>query len=231
MAPRRSSDRYAVERRTVPTPVGDAVLHVSAPTGAPVGTLVLGHGAGGGVDTPDLLALARALPASGISVVRLEQPWHVAGRKVAGPPPTLDRAWLAVLADVDRSKMPPPLVVGGRSAGARVACRTAAELGAAGVLALAFPLHPPGRPERSRLAELELPTDAGLPVLVLQGTRDTFGGPTDVPSAAGRLVVPIEGGDHSFRVLKGGDQQGALARLVTVTQAWLAELLPTAPER
>jgi predicted alpha/beta-hydrolase family hydrolase len=222
MAPRRSSDPAAVERRTVPTPAGDAVLHVSAPTGATAGTLVLGHGAGGGVDTPDLLALARALPASGISVVRLEQPWHVAGRKVAGPPPTLDRAWLAALAAVDRTV---PLAVGGRSAGARVACRTAVELGAAGVLALAFPLHPPGRPERSRLAELELPTDAGLPVLVLQGTRDTFGGPTDVPAGAGRLVVPIEGGDHSFRVLKGGDQQGTLARLVAVTQAWLAELL------
>jgi uncharacterized protein len=222
MAPRRSSDRLSVERRTVPTPVGDAVLHVSAPTGATVGTLVLGHGAGGGVDTPDLLALARALPAAGISVVRLEQPWHVAGRKVAGPPPTLDRAWLAALAGLDGSS---PLVVGGRSAGARVACRTAGELGAAGVLALAFPMHPPGRPERSRLAELELPSEAGLPVLVLQGTRDTFGGPADVPASAGRLVVPVDGGDHSFRVLKGGDQQGTLARLVAVTQAWLAELL------
>ena len=226
MAPRRSSDRAAVERRTVPTPVGDAVLHVSPATAAPVGTLVLGHGAGGGVDTPDLLALARSLPDSGISVVRVEQPWHVAGRKVAAPPPTLDRAWLAALAAVDRAV---PLAVGGRSAGARVACRTAAELGAAGVLALAFPLHPPGRPERSRLAELDLPTEAGLPVLVLQGTRDTFGGPADVPSAPGRLVVPVEGGDHSFRVLKGGDQHGTLGRLVAVTHAWLAELLP-APE-
>ena len=211
----------------MPTPGGDAVLHVSAPTGATAATLVLGHGAGGGVDTPDLLALARALPASGISVVRLEQPWHVAGRKVAGPPPTLDRAWLGALAELDRAV---PLVVGGRSAGARVACRTAAGLGAVGVLALAFPLHPPGRPERSRLGELELPTEAGLPVLVLQGTRDTFGGPADVPSAAGRLVVPVEGADHSFRVLKGGDQPGALARLVAVTAAWLAELLPGPPE-
>ena len=222
MAPRRSSDRVAVERRSVPTPVGDAVLHLSEATGVPVGTLVLGHGAGGGVDTPDLLALARALPASGISVIRVEQPWHVAGRKVAAPPPTLDCAWLAALAAVDRAV---PLVVGGRSAGARVACRTAAELGAAGVLALAFPLHPPGRPDRSRLAELELPTEAGLPVLALQGTRDTFGGPPDIPAAAGRLVVPVEGGDHSFRVLKGGDQEGTLARLVAITQAWLAELL------
>jgi predicted alpha/beta-hydrolase family hydrolase len=227
MAPRRSSDRLAVERRTVPTSVGDAVLHLSEATGAPSGTLVLGHGAGGGVDTPDLLALARTLPAAGLSVVRVEQPWHVAGRKVAGPPPTLDRAWLAALSAVDRAV---PMVVGGRSAGARVACRTAAELGAAGVLALAFPLHPPGRPERSRLPELELPTEAGLPVLVLQGTRDTFGGPADIPAEAGRLVVPIDGGDHSFRVLKGGDQQGALARLVAVTQAWLAELLSPTPE-
>jgi uncharacterized protein len=225
MAPRRSSDRFAVERRTVPTPAGDAVLHVSA-AADPVATLVLGHGAGGGVDTPDLLALAHSLPASGISVVRLEQPWHVAGRKVAGPPPTLDRAWLAALVAVHRPGTQPPLVVGGRSAGARVACRTAIELGAAGVLALAFPVHPPGRPERSRLAELELPTEGGLPVLVLQGTRDTFGGPPDIPSAAGRLVVPVEGGDHSFRVPKGGDQPGTLGRLVAVTQAWLAELLP-----
>jgi len=204
----------------VPTPVGDAVLHVSAAT-APVATLALGHGAGGGVDTPDLLVLARALPTSGITVVRVEQPWHVAGRKVVAPPPTLDRAWLAAVSALGVDH---PLVLGGRSAGARVACRTAGELGAVGVVALAFPLHPPGRPEKTRLPELDLPSAGGLPVLVLQGTRDTFGGPLDVPAAPGRLVVPVEGGDHSFRVLKGGDQKGTLVRLVDVTRAWLTEV-------
>ena len=114
-------------------------------------TLVLGHGAGGGIEARDLVALAKALPERGVTVVRVEQPWRVAGRKVAGPPATLDRAWLAVL---EALAVAGPLVVGGRSAGARVACRTAAQVGAAGCLALAFPLHPPGRPEKSRLDEL-----------------------------------------------------------------------------
>ncbi len=199
----------------VPTPLGDARLHRHLGED-PVGTLVLGHGAGGGVGTADLAALAGALPHAGIDVVLVDQPWVVAGRRVAAPPPALDRAWLAVLESLPTRGA---LLLGGRSAGARVACRTAAALGAAGVLALAFPLNPP-RDRPSRLPELDAPSAAGLPVLVLQGTRDPFGGPADIPPAPGRVVVPVEGADHSFRVLRGGDRAGALAGLVDVARSW-----------
>jgi hypothetical protein len=210
-----------VEVTTVGTPVGEARVH-HARADRPVGTLVLGHGAGGGVGAADLTALARRLPPRGLTVLLVEQPWKVAGRKVAAPPPTLDRAWTAVLQEL---AVEGPMLVGGRSAGARVACRTAADTGAAGVLALAFPLVPPGKgPEASRLAELDRPSAAGLPVLVLQGTRDAFGSAGDVPAAPGRLVVPVEGGDHSFRVLKGGDQVGTTARLVEVAATWALEV-------
>lgn len=164
--------------------------------------LLLGHGAGGGPDAPDLAVLARRLPALGIAVARFEQPWRTAGRKVAVAPPRLDEAWLEAL-PVLRAALPPglPLAAGGRSAGARVACRTAAATGAAAVVCLAFPLHPPGRPERSRAAELLTPA---VPRLVLQGTRDTFGGPDDVRRAAagdpGVRVVELPGADHGYRV-------------------------------
>jgi predicted alpha/beta-hydrolase family hydrolase len=212
----------------VPTSLGDARVH-SSPADEPVGTLVLGHGAGGGVGTPDLTTIARCLPRSGVSVLLVDQPWVVGGRKVAAPPPTLDRGWLAVLAALSAQGLQGPLLVGGRSAGARVACRTAEAVGAAGVLALAFPLHPPGaRP--SRLPELDLPAAAGLPVLVLQGTRDSFGGPADVPAAPGRVVLPVEGADHSFRVLKGGDRAAVLARIVDAAAAW-ALAVCAEPER
>jgi uncharacterized protein len=205
---------------TVATPVGDARVDLRPAAGRRRATLVLGHGAGGGIAAADLAALADRLPADGIEVVRVEQPWHVAGRRVAAPPPTLDRAWLAVL---EQLAVDAPLVVGGRSAGARVACRTAVAVGAAGVLVLAFPLHPPGRPDRSRLPELDLPSAAGLAALVVQGTRDPFGGPLDIPAAPGRFVVPIEGGDHSFRVAKGVG--GApLTRVVEAARAWLLEV-------
>ena len=213
------ASRDSSELRLVATPVGDARVEISGAVDR-WATLVLGHGAGGGIGAADLVALANRLPAHGIEVVRVEQPWVVAGRKVATPPPTLDRAWLAVL---DQLSVDGPLLVGGRSAGARVACRTASEVGAHGVLCLAFPLHPPGRPEKSRLAELDLPAAAGLPTLVFQGSRDAFGGPADIPAAPGRLVVPIEGGDHSLRVAKaaGGSP---LAQVVEVTAQWARQV-------
>jgi predicted alpha/beta-hydrolase family hydrolase len=205
---------------TIATPVGDARVDVRPATGRRRATLVLGHGAGGGIGAADLVALADGLPAHGVEVVRVEQPWVGAGRRVAAPPPTLDRAWLAVL---EHLAVTGPLLVGGRSAGARVACRTAEAVGASGVLALSFPLHPPGRPEKSRLAELDLPAAAGLPTLVLQGTRDAFGGPVDIPSAPGRLVVPVEGGDHSLRVpvAAGGP---SWPQIVAVTLTWAREV-------
>lgn len=208
------------ELRTLTTPVGDARVDVRAATGRKRATLVLGHGAGGGIGAADLVALADGLPAHGVEVVRVEQPWVGAGRRVAAAPPTLDRAWLAVL---EHLAVTGPLLVGGRSAGARVACRTAEAVGASGVLALSFPLHPPGAPEKTRLPELDLPAAVGLPTLVLQGTRDPFGGPPDIPPAAGRLVVPVEGGDHSLRVpvAAGGP---AWSNLVAVTLAWALEV-------
>ncbi|WP_426561860.1 alpha/beta family hydrolase [Angustibacter sp. McL0619] len=182
----------------VETPTGPARAHVRRPVNA-VGTMVLGHGAGGGIGAKDLTAAARAGLDCGWAVVLVEQPWRVAGKRVAAPPPRLDEAWLPVVQALrsGRGSLPGPLVLGGRSAGARVACRTATALGAAGVLALAFPLHPPGRPERSRADELALVQ--GLPLLVVQGRRDPFGGPQDVG-----LVLPPSGrvvavdGDHGL---------------------------------
>lgn len=203
--------------RTIPTPVGDARVDVAAAK-VPTATLVLGHGAGGGIEAADLVALAGALPPRGVTVVRVEQPWRVAGRKVATAPPTLDRAWLAV---VEALAVAGPLVVGGRSAGARVACRTAGRLGAVGCLALSFPLHPPGRPEKSRLDELAA---AGVPTLVVQGERDAFGGPSEFPPAYDVRGVPFA--DHSFKVAKSAPVGAVetLETVVTVAADWLAIL-------
>ncbi|HYO19779.1 MAG TPA: alpha/beta family hydrolase, partial [Dermatophilaceae bacterium] len=134
----------------VETPVGMARAHLWRPS-HPCGALVLGHGAGGSSWSVDLMALT-SLTGHGWLVALVEQPWRVAGRKVATPPAQLDVAWLAVLAALTsgHGRLPRPWVVGGRSSGARVACRTAAAVGADAVLALSFPLHPPGRPEKSR---------------------------------------------------------------------------------
>lgn len=158
-----------------------------------VGTLVLGHGAGGSVEAPDLLAVRDAVVAAGWTVVRVEQPYRVAGRRTAPRAPALDEAWLAVVAALGVTG---PLVVGGRSSGARVACRTAGACGAAGVVCLAFPLVPPrrrpGAPEVSREHELAAVT---VPVLVVQGRTDAFG---TVQPAPGREVVVVAG-DHALR--------------------------------
>jgi hypothetical protein len=187
----------------VATPLGVARLSILGPDVEPVGTLVLGHGAGGGVEAVDLVAVARAARDDGWRVVLVEQPWRVAGRRVAPSPASLDRAWTAALAELaPGGALGPagPLILGGRSAGARVACRTAVGLGAAGVVCLAFPLHPPGRPERSRLGEL---TGAGVPALVVQGRRDAFGRPPELSSALAK-GLPVEvvavDGDHALKV-------------------------------
>jgi predicted alpha/beta-hydrolase family hydrolase len=161
-----------------------------------VGALLLGHGAGGGVETRDLGAAARAAGTVGFSVALVEQPYRVAGRRSQPPARQLDASWLAVieqLRDVGLEHL--PLVVGGRSAGARVACRTAAAAGAVAVLCLAFPLHPPGRgddPSKSRLSELEA---VRVPVLVVQGESDPFGMP---PPGPARKIVRVPG-NHALR--------------------------------
>ncbi len=204
---------------SVETPAGEARLFADLPEGRALALLVLGHGAGGGIDARDLAALARELPAHGIAVVRVEQPWRVAGKRVASPPAQLDKAWLVAVPEaVRRTGVSGPVFVGGRSAGARVACRTAGDVGAAGVVALAFPLHPPGRPDRSRVAEL-LGTD--VPVLVVQGDRDSFGGPAELPD--GPRVVPVPGADHGFKVPASSplSQAEALALIVTAVRGFL----------
>jgi uncharacterized protein len=186
----------------VPTAAGPGRLTVAA-ADAPVALLWLGHGAGGGIGAVDLTALARVLPSHGITVARYEQPWRVAGKRIAARPAALDAAWLETVPAVRELAAGVPIVTGGRSAGARVACRTAAEAGAAAVVCLAFPLHPPGRPEASRLDELLTPE---VPVLVLQGERDTFGSAATLSvevGASDRIrIVPVPGADHGMRVLK-----------------------------
>jgi predicted alpha/beta-hydrolase family hydrolase len=174
------------------TPHGRARAHLM-PVESPVGALVLGHGSGGGVESADLVGAARAGSAAGLSVALVEQPYRVAGRRSPPPAGQLDTAWTSVLAQLGEGLLGGlPLVTGGRSAGARVACRTAAETGSVAVICLAFPLHPPGRPEKSRLEELDAVT---VPTLVVQGEKDPFGVP---PEGSNRTVVRIPG-THSLR--------------------------------
>ncbi len=183
----------------LPTRHGTAVAHLrlAAPG---VGVLVLGHGAGGGVDAPDLAAVTTAAASAGWSVVLVEQPYRAAGRRVPPRAPVLDEAWCDVVGalrdqgvgGLGRSAGA-PLVTGGRSAGARVACRTARATGAGGVVALAFPTRPPGQEDSpSRVPELEA---AGVPVLVVQGATDPYGTP---PAGPDREVVVVPG-DHGLK--------------------------------
>jgi uncharacterized protein len=172
----------------VETPHGPARTHLHA-VEAPRALLVLGHGAGGGVTAPDLVAATKAAQEAAVSVVLVEQPYRVAGRRSPAPAHQLDAAWLAV---VEHLRGDVPLLAGGRSSGARVACRTAGETGAIGVVCLAFPVHPPGRPEKSRLDELDA---VEVPVLVVQGERDPFGMPPDGPNR----TVAVVAGDHGLK--------------------------------
>jgi uncharacterized protein len=174
----------------VDTPHGPARVHLHQAQGEPRALLALGHGAGGGFGAKDLIRATKVANERGVSVALVEQPYLVAGRKAPAPPAQLDAAFTAV---VEHVRTDLPLIAGGRSMGARVACRTAAAIGADAVLCLAFPVHPPGRPEKTRLDELDA---VEVPVLVVQGTRDPFGMP---PPAPGREIVEIEGGDHSLK--------------------------------
>jgi uncharacterized protein len=179
----------------VDTPRGPARVHTH-PVDDPVATLVLGHGAAGGVESRDLVAATDAALAERVAVALVEQPYRVAGRRSPAPARQLDAAWTAVvdhLRGLDGGGL--PLVVGGRSLGARVACRTAEATGAAAVLCLAFPLEPPrrsGGPPQSRLPELDA---VPVPTLVVQGERDRFG----VPPASATRTVAVVPGDHSLK--------------------------------
>jgi uncharacterized protein len=186
------------------TPSGPAQAELELPDRPARSLLALGHGAGGGIASVDLLAVRDAALAAGVAVARILQPYRVAGRRAPAPTAQLDAAWIAV---VEQIRIAAPLVVGGRSSGARIACRTARGIGAVGVVALAFPLHPPGRPDRSRALEL----DTGLPTIVVNGDRDPFG----VPAVAGVDVHLIAGATHDLR-----RDPGAVASAVA---DWLAQ--------
>jgi uncharacterized protein len=189
------------------------------PAADPRGVVVLGHGAGGGVEAPDLIAATAAAGAAGFSVALVEQPYRVAGKKSSPRAPQLDEAWTAVIMDLVGGETAPgelaglPLIAGGRSAGARVACRTAAETGAAAVLCLAFPLQPPARagkdPSPSRQPELDA---VKVPMLIVQGENDRFGMPKP---GRNREVVVVEG-DHSLRK----DRE----RITMAVEEWLTKL-------
>jgi predicted alpha/beta-hydrolase family hydrolase len=204
-----------VTSKQVGTPHGPARVATPRSVKSPRATLLLTHGAGGGIDAIDLVALADQLPKHGYAVRLLEMPWRVAGKKVAARPSALDECFAAVH---EALRLAGPVVIGGRSAGARVACRLAGPLDVDGVLALAFPLHPPGRPESSRLDELQM---VSCPRLVVQGERDTFGGPTEFPPDPHLIPVPFA--DHSLKVPKRAPatQEVTLDLVVGATVEWL----------
>jgi predicted alpha/beta-hydrolase family hydrolase len=189
---------------TLDTPHGPARAHLHT-VDEPRLAVVLGHGAGGGVAAKDLVKATKAANEAGASVALIEQPYLVAGRRSQAPAAQLDAAWIAVVEQLPFDGL--PLIAGGRSAGARVACRTAAATGAKGVLCLAFPLHPPGRPEKSRLDELE---QVDVPVLIVQGSSDPFGMP---PAGPNREIVTVSG-NHS--------PTADLATLAEAVTGWLA---------
>jgi predicted alpha/beta-hydrolase family hydrolase len=199
-----------VKKLEIDTPFGTARAHVNS-ADEPKAALVLGHGAGGGVTARDLVAAARVAHSAGLSVALVEQPYRVAGRRSPAPAHQLDAAWTAVIEHLVANELRGlPLIAGGRSSGARVACRTAEATGAVGVLCLAFPLQPSRRsgaePAPSRLPELDA---VKVPTLVVQGARDQFGMP---PSSEQRTVVQVAG-DHSLRT--------DLSAVENAVRAWL----------
>jgi len=207
--------------KEIHTPVGIARAHVWRPT-HPCGAVVLGHGAGGSSWSADLQILT-SLTAHGWVMVLVEQPWRVAGRSVATPAAQLDVAWLAVMATLTsrRGGLPRPWVVGGRSSGARVACRTAGAARADAVLALSFPLHPPGRPEKSRASEALLVTGAGTRLAVIQGERDPFGSPEEVRTALGTAAEVVQvRGTHSFTKTPTDVLEAAMTFLSNLGTVW-----------
>lgn len=221
-----------MQSEIVETPAGDARITWHLPKKATASkktaarlVLAVSHGAGGGIEARDLQALAATLPALGVTVALVEQPWRVAGKKLAPAPKTLDTGWRALWPALAKPGL--PVVAGGRSAGARVACRTARELGAHAVLALSFPLHPPGRPEKSRADEL---LAAGVPTLVVQGGNDPFGKPAEFPTevtggatGGGYELLEVPYGDHSFAVPKRATltQDEALTLLTDGVGKWI----------
>jgi predicted alpha/beta-hydrolase family hydrolase len=190
------------------TPHGLARVHLH-PAAEPRAALVLGHGAGGGVSAPDLTVATEVALEESVSVALVEQPYRVAGRRSPAPAPQLDAAWVTVVDHLRENELEGlPLITGGRSLGARVACRTVEETEAVAVLCLAFPVHPPGRPDKTRLPELEA---VHVPVLVVQGESDPFGMPPDGPN---RTVARVRG-DHGLRADR--------AAVAAAVRSWLRD--------
>jgi len=200
----------AVSSREIETSHGPARVHLDAPRDAR-GLIVLGHGAGGGVGAPDLVRAELEARKAGMATALVEQPYRVAGRRSPAPAKQLDAAWIAVIADLRaRDLGGGPLITGGRSSGARVACRTAAESSADAVLCLAFPEHPPGKPEKSRQDELDA---VEAPVLVIQGQSDPFG----MPQGGGQREIVAIKGNHGLK----SDLDG----LGEAVESWLGRML------
>lgn len=202
------------------TPHGRANAHLHT-VAEPRAALVLGHGAAGGTASKDLVKVMSVARSEGLSVALVEQPYRVAGRRSPAPAHQLDAAWTTVIEHLrDGALRGLPLVAGGRSSGARVACRTAEATGAVGVLCLAFPLQPPGRSGAARPTRLPELDEVDVPVLVVQGARDPFGIP---PGSASRTVVEVAG-DHSLRT--------DLEAVAVAVRSWLRELVgEAAPQR
>jgi uncharacterized protein len=195
----------------IDTPYGPARVHLHAAHVEPVGALILGHGANGGVGARDLVCATDVAVALGLTTALVEQPYKVAGKRSPAPATQLDTAWRAVVTVLRSGELEGrPVIVGGRSSGARVACRTAADAQAAGVLCLAFPLHPPGRPEKTRQPELDA---VRVPTLIVQGESDPFGLP---PRARNRKVVTVRG-NHSL----SSDLNGVAAAV----RGWLVRMI------
>ena len=205
----------AAGTRPVDTRYGQANVHLRDAE-EPGAALVLGHGAGGGVSAPDLLAATAAALAVGVSVALVEQPYRVAGRSSPAPARQLDAAWIEVIDHLRAGELRGlTLVVGGRSSGGRVACRTAETTGASGVLCLAFPLEPPPRAGSSATASRLFELDAvSVPVLVVQGVRDRFGMP---PSTRLRTVQQVQS-DHGLKT--------DLESVAAAIRAWLPRVVP-----
>jgi predicted alpha/beta-hydrolase family hydrolase len=207
-------------------------LHIS-PATSPRAVLLLGHGASGKIEGADLLALVAALPGEGITVVRHEQAWKVTGGPMRARPDQLDPGWQFAVRRVAEQWPDVPLIVGGHSAGARCACRGSANPDLprqAAVLALSFPLHPPGKPERSRVDEL---AGVPVPVTVVQGERDPFGGADELVAALPvgwfdepqRRLVRMEGAGHDLVPLKRVmSRDAAMARIVAATTELVSTL-------
>ncbi|MDQ3571336.1 MAG: alpha/beta fold hydrolase [Actinomycetota bacterium] len=193
-----------------------AQIELPARSSGAAGALILGHGAGGGIQAKDLLVAAEAARGRGLAVVLVDQPYRVAGRKAPAPAPHLDQAWVAVVEHLRANHLRDhPLIVGGRSMGARVACRTAAEVGAIGVLCLAFPERPPQRRGKSMPPSRQAELDAVVvPTLVVQGIGDPFGMPRAGPS---REIVKVAG-NHSLT--------SDLDAVAAAVEEWLARVLP-----